>query len=255
MLPKEPPKTLAGLAELLASGVVTQENVESALAAHKMLARVDNNISQTHNAETIAYFEIMRVLLGGEKAWSGIRSEAKVAQATLARKLKELVEVGIIERRVVPSFPPRSMYKIATIDPLIMKILDLSKRSLEMSDQLAYALLDYSAFLSHHSGPKPSTQEQYTRLINTLYLTILTELHGFLMCHPDEIKDTRWVPLFKTFRSISIMRVFWVVCEALSYDSKVRSESEQIVVAERNRLEYPTEEQALLRKIAEISQR
>jgi DNA-binding HxlR family transcriptional regulator len=60
--------------------------------------------------ETLKVLKVLQQ--GGEKTFSQIKREAGLAGATVALRLKLLEKEGFVERNVIKSWPPKTVYKI-----------------------------------------------------------------------------------------------------------------------------------------------
>jgi len=93
-------------------------------AVDAVLGQIDERLIKSEISLKITYFEILRLLSRSQKRWSEINHTLNVPQATLIRRLKELAELGIITRSVIPSFPPKVIYALKQVRPTTKEALD-----------------------------------------------------------------------------------------------------------------------------------
>lgn len=71
---------------------------------------------------------IIRELLTGTKRFGELKKSVKgITQKVLTSKLREMEELGLVERKVYPQIPPKVEYTLTDIGYSLMPVLDALK--------------------------------------------------------------------------------------------------------------------------------
>ena len=185
--------------------------------ALKLLSKVEKDLIETQDPGFRTVFEIVRVLSQGEKTWTDLAKDVKAHHSSMDLKLKYLLNHKMLERKVVPVFRPRTVYKLGVMDPQAKKLYSDLKQTIDRTYELAAQIADSVA-------SKKPTRELYNLVMKEIALSVKNAVRIFLSFPPDRFKDNKWVPLFVRFYSILILLLFWTACESFAYNEKTRAE-------------------------------
>jgi len=138
----------------------------------KMFKEVIEDFTEKATApHALSLYQVITVMSDGkERTWSELQNEIKLSPRTLTSVLKKLVKDGYVERRIIPAFPPKSVYALKN-DYLRASGSFLKKFSETQTLNLVKAACLYK------SMPAP----EYTPLfLSSLYLNLLELLETAL---------------------------------------------------------------------------
>ena len=223
------------------------------------LKLVDYYLSFTFSEEQIAFYNVLEALSDGKpKTWTEIKETVSLSTATLSRKLKMLTEKGIIKRKRILGFPPKTIYELGLRgQPKFREYFLRLGNIFEMKRELIGRLIWFAVNQEVFEVFKPKrltlpTTNIYNKTLGHLFLTVIEELDGLISSSPAE-HHSSWIPLLTTISAISIMQSFWATQVALSLPKMRANEVTKLLKArwkiERTKLQEELSEEQLLQKI------
>jgi len=225
----------------------------------KKTKRINEYIAMTHNPEIVAVCRILKALSDGKPAsWSQIKTKAQINQTTLNRKLKKLVQLGAIKRRVIPAFPPKSIYQLnpaeeefpkyfRNLSKMLAYVEELQRKILILSQLYVYAREEPSMTQTLEKAAK-GTKAVFERIKRDWDSQIYQDLRDNLTGNRVGTLTPETITISIGLESIILMSWYWTFCEVLKFPENRRLEAIQIVDEIMNKLQS-TEESEKSRRL------
>ncbi|MHA1834087.1 MAG: winged helix-turn-helix transcriptional regulator [Candidatus Baldrarchaeia archaeon] len=98
---------------------------------------INKIIMEDLNEEHAGFWQILKCFLDREaKSWSEIKNSVKLSQVTISRRLKTLQKIGVLKRKVVPAFPPKTVYELNQNNQIMYEYLKTCMKILEKSEEV-----------------------------------------------------------------------------------------------------------------------
>ena len=223
------------------------------------LKLIDYYLSFTFSDEQIAFYVVLEALSDGKaKTWTELKGIVNLSTATLSRKLKMLTRERIIKRKVIPAFPPKTIYELDLRDQpkfreYFLNLGNIFKTKYDLISRLIWFAVNQEILeIFKPKTLKLPTTNIYNETLGHLFLTLIQELDGRINSPPTEHHPS-WIPLLTTISAMSIMQSFWATQVALSSPKMRAKEVSKLLKArrkiERAKLEEGLSEEQLLQKI------
>lgn len=211
------------------------------------LRLVDYYLSNTFSGESIAEMAVLEALSDGNpKSWTELKQSVNVSTATLSKKLKALAKQGVVKRKVIPAFPPKTVYELdLRKDPefrrYFLALGDLLKTKRTLISRLVWfaVISELLEPFVESSPPKKGglwgTVRIYEQVVGQLILTLTQELEAHIIPPLTEYHHS-WIPFLTTSVSISIMQWFWAAQVAL-FSPQTRAKEASVLLQERCKAE------------------
>jgi predicted transcriptional regulator len=185
-----------------------------------MIAAIKSLISQILDPGNYTTMQILRQFKDGKpKSWRELQANIKVSTATLSKSLNALTERGVLVKRNLSGFPPRTQYTLnPSLDKDVYNFIINQARLLDAVEYGAQTLLDLaeaSAKMEKHAELFEKAMDYLQQnLVNDVLCEVKTPIYKL---HPS------WHGLLATLQAYIMLLQYYAVVQALTVDPKMQS--------------------------------
>ena len=131
------------------------------------------------------YVSLMKIIYflgdGKEHSWKEIEENVKLSTKTISKTLKKLISGGFVKRKVVSSFPPKTMYVLEKEDKDVFELVE-SFKQLHNYSQRAFFL---SLLFREHGAEIKALEAFKDHVLKMLYRDIIFSIKMMAIAHKE----------------------------------------------------------------------
>ena len=211
-------------------------------AAEKELENINSFAFSSLNQEQAATWLIIKALAKGPKNWSKLEKEINLGTSTLSRKLKKMQKQKLVKRKIIPAFPPRTVYELdkENYPELVNDFIVFSKK-LEIAEKLIIHNLSINLYTQKIKKNKqfmkkygkiveesdPSNFDTAEEALQYLITDLEFEIYSLIQLMLSSPKDSS--PLLSTYLAMILMQKITAITKNLSITPEMKKEAISII--------------------------
>jgi DNA-binding HxlR family transcriptional regulator len=195
--------------------------------AKKALSRIDKRVIDVLDEEYAGFWSLLKLFSDGKtKRWKEIKNQIDLSQVTISKRLKKLQEYGIIERKIIPSFPPRTAYGLKKSEPNTT----LSKWLFSIMETLE-AIDDHTKASIKNSFTDTNVDEIFDSLLRNFEWILFKELKRDLLNPVEKLEknNKHLFLLFSTVFAFKLLQQYWTIYEVCNVSLETRRHAVEVL--------------------------